>query len=154
MLIKERCRVLDTYRELLDLLVRTPTRLRETAQAAGDAPEGEWSAAQVLAHMAATERLWLGRVSLLISERDPLLRPPSAELAAQQESMMTGSVDDNLAAFNSARGETVSLLMGLSLIDWDRSGTHPTRGALSIADVVEDIVDHDAEHLEQLEALA
>ena len=61
-------------------------------------------------------------------------------------------MDDNLAAFNTLRGESVSLLMGLSLIDWDRSGTHTTRGTLSIADVVEDIVDHDAEHIGQLEA--
>jgi uncharacterized damage-inducible protein DinB len=146
--------VLESYRELLDLLVQTPTRLRDAAAAAGAPPEGEWSAAQVLAHMAATERLWLGRVNALISERDPLLRPPGPELAAHQESLMSSSADDNLATFNAARGETVSLLMGLSLVDWDRSGTHATRGQMSIADVIESVVDHDAEHLSQLEALA
>lgn len=145
--------MLDTYRELLDLLVRTPTQLRDASTAAGEPAEGEWSAAQVLAHMAASEKLWLARVNLLISQTDPLLKSPGAELAAYQESLMAGSVDDNLAAFNAQRGETVSLLMGLSLRDWDRSGTHETQGAMSIADVVESMVDHDAEHLSQLEGL-
>jgi hypothetical protein len=40
--------------------------------------------------------------------------------------------------------------MGLSLRDWERTGIHDTRGELTIADVVEDIVDHDAEHVAQL----
>ena len=66
---------------------------------------------------------------------------------------MPGSLDDNLAAFNAIRGETVSLLMGLSLRDWEKTGTHETRGEISIADVAEGIIDHDAEHLQQIEAL-
>lgn len=146
--------MLDAYRELLDLIVRTPMRLREVAEAAGDAPEGEWNAAQVVAHMATAERLWLDRLNHIMQGREALLRPgPSAELRAFQEQLMGGTLADNLAAFNAIRGETVSLLMGLSLRDWERSATHETRGEISVADTVEAIVDHDAEHLQQLEAL-
>jgi hypothetical protein len=146
--------VLDTYRELLDSLVQTPARLKAAADAAGDPPAGEWGAAQVLAHLAATERLWLERLSTLLHEREPLLRPGGSPAVRElHERLMSGTPADNLSAFNTTRGETVSLLMGLSLRDWEKSGVHETRGEMSIADVAEDIVDHDAEHLAQLEAL-
>jgi hypothetical protein len=146
--------VLDSYRELLDLIVRTPTQLRDAADVAQAPASGEWGAAQVLAHLATAERLWLGRLNQILQERDALLRPGrSAELRAYEEQLMSGSVADNLSAFNATRGETVSLLMGLSLRDWEKSAMHETRGEMTVADVVEAIVDHDAEHLHQLEAL-
>ena len=146
--------MLDSYRELLDIVVQGPTQLKSAAETAGEPPEGEWSAAQVLAHMAATEHLWLERLNLLLRENEPRIRPTgSGKSADVEEQLMGGSVDDNLDAFNTTRGEIVSLLMGLSLRDWERSGTHDTRGEISIADVVESIVDHDAEHIAQLQAL-
>lgn len=147
--------MLDSYRELLDLLAATPTKLKAAAEAAGEPAAGEWSAAQVLAHMAAAEKMWLQRLDAIMNQPNALLRPgPTAELAAYQERLMSGTVASNLSEFNTLRGEVVSLLMGLSLRDWERSATHETRGELAIADVVEGIVDHDSEHLGQLEALA
>ncbi len=145
--------MLDSYRELLDILAQTPTQLRQTAQAAGEPPAGEWSAAQVLAHLAAAERLFFGRLNQLLRERDPLLKRPSEEHFAYQEQLMSGTVEQNLNAFNAVRGEVISLLMGLSLRDWEKTGTHETRGEVTLADLVEHMVDHDAEHIEQLESL-
>lgn len=146
--------MLDSYRELLDIVVQGPTQLKSAAETAGEPPAGEWSAAQVLAHMAATEHLWLERLNLLLREKEPRIRPGGSGKAAQvQEQLMDGSVAGNLDAFNTTRGEIVSLLMGLSLRDWERSGTHDINGEISIADVVESIVDHDAEHIAQLQAL-
>ncbi len=146
--------MLDSYRELLDIVVQGPTQLRAAADAAGEPPEGEWNAVQVLAHMAAVEHLWLERLNLLLREKEPRIRSGASEKTRQvQEEFMGGSVDGNLEAFNTTRGEIVSLLMGLSLRDWERSGTHDISGEISIADVVESIVDHDAEHIAQLQAL-
>lgn len=146
--------MLDSYRELLDIVVQGPARLRAAAETAGAPTEGEWSAAEVLAHMAATENLWLERLNQLLREKEPRIRPGGSGKAAEiQERLMTGTVADNLDAFNAARGEIVSLLMGLSLRDWERSGAHDTRGEITIADVAESIIDHDAEHIAQLEAL-
>lgn len=146
--------MLDAYRELVDLLVSMPTTFREAVAAAGDPPPGEWSAAQVMAHMAAVEQLWLDRLTAILNQRDPLLKAPGAEFTQLQERLMAGDAEANLAEFNARRGETISLMMGLSLNDWSRSGVHETRGVLTVEDVVEGIVDHDAEHLEQIRALA
>jgi uncharacterized damage-inducible protein DinB len=146
--------VLDSYRELLDLLAQSPVQLRTAATAAGDAPDGEWNGAQVMAHIAAVEQLWFDRLSSIMHKPSPLLKAPGGEIAALQERLMSGTVADNIEEFNRVRGETVSLLMGLSLRDWEKTGTHETRGEMSIADIVENAIDHDAEHLGQLRDLA
>jgi hypothetical protein len=146
--------MLDTYRELLDLLVQTPSQLKDAAQRAGEPQEGEWGAAQVLGHLAAAEKVWLARLNSILQQKDALLkRGPTPEIRAYGEERMRDSVDENLDAFNALRGETISLMMGLSLTDWGKTGTHETRGEITIEDVVESMVDHDAEHLDQLKAL-
>lgn len=145
--------MLDSYRELIDLLVATPTQLKDAAEHAGAAPAGEWNAAQVLAHMASTEQLWFDRLNVMLRERDALIGPPSGKVVELQTRLMERNVDENLAEFNRLRGETISLMMGLSLTDWGKTATHATRGAMSIADLVEGMVDHDAEHLAQLQSL-
>jgi len=145
--------MLDTYRELVDLLAATPNQLKEAAAAAGDPPEGEWSAAQVLAHLATTEQLWLDRLNLILHQRDPLIKAPAAEFWALQEGFMSGDVETNLAEFNTRRGEVISMMMGLSLNDWARSGMHEVLGEQSVEIIVEAAIDHDSEHLEQIRAL-
>jgi uncharacterized damage-inducible protein DinB len=147
--------MLDSYRELLDMVVQGPARLRAAADAAGGPPDGEWSAAQVLAHMTAVEHLWLERVNLMMRETNAHIRPgPNAKISQVEEELMSGDVAGNLEAFNTVRGEMVSLLMGLSLRDWERTATHAIRGEISIADVVDQIIDHDNEHIQQIEQLA
>jgi uncharacterized damage-inducible protein DinB len=146
--------VLDTYRELVDLLVATPNALKDAAARAGDPPEGEWSAAQTLAHMAACEQMWLDRLNLVMHQRDPLIKPPGAAFVEFQERLMAGDVESNLNEFNTRRGEVISLMMGLSLNDWSRSGVHETRGVQTVEDIVEHVIDHDNEHLKQMQALA
>jgi uncharacterized damage-inducible protein DinB len=148
--------VLDSYRELLDLLAQSPVQLRDACEAAGDPPEGEWNAAQVMAHMAAVEHLWFERLNTVMHTPNPVFKPPApgGGVAAMQERMMNGTLADNIAEFNRMRGESVSLLMGLSLRDWEKTGMHETRGEMSIADIVEGAIDHDAEHLAQIRDLA
>lgn len=146
--------MLDSYRELLDLLAQSPTKLRAACDAAGDPPEGEWNAAQVMAHMAAVEHLWFERLNAIMHAPNPLLKAPGGEFGAMQDRMMGDTLEANIDEFNRMRGESVSLLMGLSLRDWEKTGTHETRGEMSIADIVEGAIDHDAEHLGQLNDLA
>ena len=63
-------------------------------------------------------------------------------------------VDTNLAAFNDLRGETVSTLMSLALNLWSRAGNHDTLGRVAVEDVVESMIVHDTEHIDQLTSLA
>jgi len=77
--------MLDTYRELLDLLAATPTQLKDAAAQAGAPPAGEGSAAQVLAHMAASEQLWLDMLNAMLRERDALLGSSGQHIEEMQD---------------------------------------------------------------------
>jgi hypothetical protein len=146
--------MLDEYRELIDLLAQTPSRLKDGADAAGEPPEGEWGSAQIIGHLAATEYFFVERLNLLIREKAPRLRPFGAAATERFETLKDNNAATNLQIFNEFRGETVSMLMSLALNLWDRSGVHDTLGTLSVEDVVESMIDHDSEHLEQIDSLA
>ncbi|HMM42777.1 MAG TPA: DinB family protein [Thermomicrobiales bacterium] len=141
--------MLDDYRELIDLLAHAPQQLQAAAEQAGD-PAGE-----VCGHLAASERLYLGWLNDLLQRADPLLRAPNATHLAEQERLQQQPAADNLAAFNNSRGDTISLLMGLSLRDWERAGILEEEGReVTLAELVEELVDRDAGHLAQLRGLA
>lgn len=146
--------MLDVYRELMDLLARAPGQLRETAGAAGEPPAGEWGVDEIAAHMAAGEFYYLERLNLLLNQTNPYLRSFVPAADARMEELRAQGWEANVADYGNLRGETVSLLMGMTLVDWRRTGTHPTLGEVSIEDVVEEMIDHDAEHVAQLTELA
>lgn len=146
--------MLDEYRELIDLLAQTPASLKAGAASAGEPAEGEWSAAQIIGHMAAAEYFFVERLNILIRESSPYLRSFASAATERQASMMDNDVETNLGAFNDLRGETVSMLMSLSLNLWERSGNHETEGKMSIEDVVEMMIVHDTEHIEQIQSLS
>jgi hypothetical protein len=146
--------VLDSYRELLDMLVGMPVQLQTALDQAGDPPAGEWDAAQILGHMVASERMFSGWLNQLLNERDPLLREPKADHFAMQDELMQQPAAQNMDAFNSARGDTITLLMGLSLRDWEKAGVDARDTEISVDELVEAMVDHDVEHLTQMQALA
>jgi hypothetical protein len=145
--------MLDSFRELIDLLAATPAELREAAEGAGPAPEGEWNAAQILAHMAAAEHFFFERLTILLNQEHAYLKSFAEAATTRQSTMTNNTWEENLEAFNAIRGETVSLLMGMTLAEWERSGIHETLGRITVEDVAENMVDHDAEHVEQLEGL-
>jgi hypothetical protein len=147
--------VLDSYRDGLDDLTGTPVALRRSAEAAGAPEPGEWTAEQIVGHMAVVEQLWFDRLTTLVRSTNPTLTTELSEAGKAINAKVDGAdLETCLQAFNTGRGEVISLLMGLSLRDWERSGTHPTRGELSIADVVDDIATHDQDHLQQLQKMA
>jgi hypothetical protein len=146
--------MLDDYRELMDLLARAPGQLREAALAAGEPPAGEWGADEISAHIAAGEFFYLDRLNQLLNQNNPYLHSFAAAADARMQELMAQDRAANLAEYGNLRGETVSLLMGMTLVDWQRTGMHQTLGEISIEDVVEEMIDHDADHLAQLRDLA
>lgn len=144
----------DSYRELIHELASFPPQLSEAVANAGEPPEGEWSAAQILAHLAAIEEFWLERLNLMLNQRESLLRSFGEAATQRAEELVKDSIQENITRFSETRGQIVSALMSMTLNDWERTGTHETRGEITITDLVETIADHDAEHLEQLESYA
>ena len=139
--------MLDNYRDLLDELLETPNILRDRVGAAGaDLPPG---LLPLMIELRDRDQLVLQRLQSLMRETDPFL-PALSDDAAAKPGDDPAAV---LAEFETARGEVVSLLMNLSLKDWDRTGTHEIDGEITLADEVERHVEFDEEHVARIRAL-
>lgn len=143
---------LDNYRELIDELASFPVEFRAASTAAGDPPDGEWDAAQIVAHVTTGDEFWLQRLNLLIAQDEPFLPEFGSAADDRTAELVRQPMSANLDHFSDLRGQIVSSLMSMTLGDWDRAGTHELHGEQTITDLVEAISDHDAEHLAQLQS--
>jgi hypothetical protein len=140
-------------RRLREAMAATPDRAAAAATASPVPPDaapasGEWSAREVLLHLAAVEEVvWQARLHALATEAFPhwpwtepgLWAGPGAD-----------SWDGALAVFTERRAATVARLDALDEAGWARRGRHDTYGVLDVAALLRIALDHDAEHLAQI----
>ena len=140
--------MLDSYRDLLDELLETPNILRDRVgtDPAAELPPG---LLPLMIELRDRDQVVLQRLQSLMRETDPYLPALSDNVAAKPGTDPAAV----LAEFETARGEVVSLLMNLSLKDWDRTGTHEIDGEITLADEVERHVEFDEEHVARIGAL-
>lgn len=126
--------MLDAYRDLIDELLSTPTEIRGLIQHTSDpSPETVRLIAELRDHDLAV----LARAQRMTREDAPYL-------AADQDLPHDArSATEILAEMEAARGDLVSLLINLSLKDWERTAIHPTRGELVLAQEIEEHVEFD-----------
>lgn len=136
--------MLDTYRDLIDELLGTPTVVRG---AVGERETVPAAAAALIASLRDRDRLVLGRLQAMMREPDALLpvlgdavEPPATNVAALLDELDNG------------RGDLVSLLMNLTLKDWERTATHEVDGEISLAEEVERHVEFDERRRDEIEA--
>jgi hypothetical protein len=126
--------MLDAYRDLIDELLSTPTEIRGLlAQNSEPAPE----TVKLIAELRDRDLAVLARAQRMTREDTPYLQ---AEQDLPHESQDAREI---LANMEAARGDLVSLLINLSLKDWERGAFHPTRGEIVLADEVEEHVEFD-----------
>lgn len=128
--------MLDEYQDLIEELLGTPRVVREGGQL-----EGERLRLVVAMHHRDAEVL--DRLQRLVRETSPHLRElPSfdAAIAAVDVPSDTMAIFDS---FDTTRGDLVSLLMNLTLRDWERTATHDAGGIVSLVDEVEQHVEFD-----------
>jgi spore cortex formation protein SpoVR/YcgB (stage V sporulation) len=131
--------MLDSYRDLVDGLLETPTTLRD---ALGD-PVGDVSpdSAARLRELRAREAVNLRRAQAIMRRDHILLRaiedePEIVALANPVSSPATP--EEDLATFSHDRSELISLLVNLTLKDWERPVDHDRTGETTLADEIED----------------
>lgn len=149
---------MDTQ-ELVETLAATPVWLRgcflrlSEANARVSPGAGQWSAADVLAHLRASDAILAPRVFQILARHEaPLIgfdERAWAALAARAQA----SIAMQLAAFEAVRAELVGVLKTLSPGEWAAVGHHETRGALTVREIVEDLASHEREHRMQIETL-
>lgn len=129
--------MLDSYRDLIDSLLPTPTSLRE---ALGTPVRDDISPEQAtrLHEMAVREAVNLRRMQATLS-REPLMLlaiEDEKELKALGDAVEFESEAD-LASFSHDRSELISVLVNLTLRDWERPIDHDRSGDTTIADEID-----------------
>lgn len=122
--------MLDAYRDLIDDLIGAPTEIKRRPPA-GDA-------AGRLRELIDADNQALIHLQQMTRTGAPLLKPVPP-ITAPDESDPATLVD----AFDTARGELVSLLMNLTLKDWEATGIDTDGAEITVADLVERHVELD-----------
>lgn len=138
-------------RALLTTLAGFPERLGIAARGAADrpAPDGEWTPEQVVRHLIAVETgVHQARLRDLATIHRP--RWDWAEPGPWPGEPGLG-LEEVIGRFAEERAATLATVDSLDEAGWARTGEHTTFGALDVAGLLRNAVDHDEEHLRGLQ---
>ena len=144
------------YIVLLQSLRSSPDRLEAAVRSlpaeAHDWRPGEqdWSAHMLASHLAAAEAPFLKRLTRIAAEDRPSLPWFGPDLARPDSPDPLPAI---LARFRDEREHLLEFLSGLAPEDWERPAVHETMGPTTLALQVQNLVNHDTEHLGQLDVL-
>lgn len=144
--------MLDAYRDLIEGLTEESTTLREMLgePVPNDlAPE----AVSLLKEARAREAAMLKRSQRVMRGEAVNLRAIESEPAVANAAELEGTPEELLEGFILDRGELVSLLINLTLKDWERKVPHWVLGETTLADEVENHLTWEEETLPRFEAL-
>ncbi len=146
-----------TVQTTLERLSATPKQVAHlvaevTDERLDQATGGEWSARTILAHFRDVEMFANTlRVLRMLAEEAPELADFDEVAWAQTRNRSRDRKEQLLGDFALQRQALLGVLIGLHPEQWERAGTHPTRGRFTIRTWVDAIVAHDVAHLAQLE---
>jgi uncharacterized damage-inducible protein DinB len=146
--------------DLLARLAGIPARVAAAAagwsEARLRAPCGDdgWSAAEVFAHMRASDDILAARIPMLLTRDQAPLAAYDERRWAKVAGYAQADFQTSLQAYTLRRAELARMLRQAAPADWQRVGTHEVRGPLSLLEVVTHLLEHEEEHCAQLEQLA
>ena len=150
-------RFLD-HRPIQQILSETPATLEALADAIGPehltvAPApGKWTPAAILSHLADCEVAFAFRLRQTLAEEHHVLQPFDQDRWAKHYPRITAK--QALAAFIAMREWNLILIRNAPPEAASKPVTHPERGTMTFATIVETMAGHDINHIKQLETIA
>ena len=150
---------MDLTADLIARLSATPARIAQAIAGWSDmrlraaAADGAWSAAEILAHLRATDDILAFRAFMILARDNPPMPSFDERRWAEVAGYTQADVHTSLEAFRLRRAELAAMLCRAAASDWERTGAHEERGPITLLDVIAGVVEHEEEHCEQLEAL-
>jgi hypothetical protein len=145
--------------DLVEPLRALPAQLAEAlkgitdAQARFCAPEDAWCIKEIVGHLRDAAEVYHKRLYMMSTQTDPILEPYDQDAFAATHAYLERDLDEMLRELAHYREKTVSLLTTLVNWNWARTGQHLESGRVSIRQLVEIMVEHEAEHLHDLRTL-
>lgn len=143
--------MLDAYRDLIEGLTEESTTLREMlgTPVPNDLPA---DALALLKEARAREAVMLKRSQRIMRGENVNLRAIESEPDLVNATDLPGTPDELLAGLEHDRGELVSLLINLTLKDWERKVPHWVLGETTLSDEVEEHLTWEEDTLPRFEA--
>jgi uncharacterized damage-inducible protein DinB len=145
------------FKAHVDALAVVPAELKRQLEGLSEAalrfqpaPEA-WSIVEIVGHMTEIDAIWPGRVRQMLSTDNPQLQSANNDVIRQRD-YQNKQLGTLLSTLAERRAEFVELLRMLRPAQLARSGVHPTRGPITIADAPAALADHDRGHREQIAA--
>jgi hypothetical protein len=144
-------------RDPLTLIAATPAALDQLTRKLGAtglarpyAP-GKWSAAQILCHLTDVEIAFAFRLRQALSEPNHTIQPFDQDTWSASYAQL----DPHLAleTFTALRNWNLVLIRRVSPDQMQKPVTHPERGQMTFATLVQTMAGHDQNHLRQLESI-
>ncbi len=110
---------------------------------------GKWSPREIVAHMADCELVFGFRLRQTLAMNAPVIQPFDQDDWAARYAAY--DLPTAMEMFRAARVWNLKLIGGASEADFAREMTHPERGTMTFAAVVETIAGHDLNHLAQVQ---
>jgi hypothetical protein len=154
--------MMDRNSQTTDLIARlsaTPARIAQAiagwpvAQSYVAPADGAWSAAEILAHLRASDDILAFRAFMILARDKPPMPSFDERRWAEVARYVEADVHISLEAFRLRRAELLALLQRMAPSDWERTGVHEEHGPITLFDIIESLVEHEEEHCEQLEVL-
>jgi hypothetical protein len=142
---------LDSLAAFPEVLKRQIQGLDDRALRYRSATEA-WSVVEIAGHVMEVEALWAGRIRHMLAAEHPTLAPYDPAEAVRQQKFQDKQPGGILITFAERRAEHVEFLRGLRPAQLARTGVHPTRGPISVADSIAILDAHDRLHSEQIAA--
>lgn len=145
-------------RKPLEVIAEAPKALTQLVQQIGpagmDRPygEGKWNARQILCHLADCELVFAFRLRQALSQPHHVIQPFDQDAWAVRYTQMPAEMAFGLLC--AARNWNLALLSTLREEDLGRPVTHPERGDMTFATILETMAGHDLNHRAQLETIA
>jgi hypothetical protein len=130
--------MLDAYKDLIDELLETPRAIRE-AIADSSGPLEETRVAKEVSNLRDHDLRVLDHARTMMQRENAYIEDV-LPMGVQGE---LTSLDEALGELDTARGDLVSLLINLSLKDWERTAVLKSGGEVTLSDMVEDHVEFD-----------
>lgn len=137
--------MLDSYRDLIDELLGTPQALRERI---GQGAVTNPATLGLVAQLRDRDQAVLARLQTMLKQSNAMLsewKPPETVAPAEDADVLLRELD-------AARSDLISLLVNLTLKDWERTATHAIDGEITLAEEVERHVEFDEEMVARIEA--
>ena len=109
----------------------------------------DWTAREIVHHLADSEMTSAIRLRRLIAEDDPAIAGYDEEGFARRL-FYDRPIEASLDALRSARATTAEILERLSEDDWSRAGTHTESGRYSVETWLEIYARHAHDHADQI----